>query len=254
MKKLFYILLLVTLTKVNFAQKVISNQQHAWVTYQGNHKLTSKIGLHTEYQWRRADYFQHWQQSLLRVGVDYYLHPNAFFTVGYGNIITYQYGDMPVNHPFNEHRIWQQFNQKNSIGRFEIQHRYRLEQRFMDNYVKQGTTYERSGTNYRNRIRYRCMAILPINHKSMENNTLFLNVNDEVFLGFGEGIGTNILDQNRLQFALGFKFNSALTLQAGYLNQYLVKNAKVVSSSILDQAENNHTITFGLTYNLDFTK
>lgn len=254
MKKIVLLLLLVFASKLHFAQKEIANQQHAWITYQGNHKLTPKIGLHTEYQWRRSDYFQHWQQSLLRVGVDFYLHSNAFFTVGYGNIITYQYGDMPVNHQFNEHRIWQQFNQKNNIGRFEIQHRYRLEQRFMENYVKQGTSYERSGTNYRNRIRYRFMAILPINHTSMENNTLFLNVNDEVFLGFGEGIGTNILDQNRLQCALGFKFNSALTLQAGYLNQYLVKNAKVVSGSILEQAENNHTLTIGLTYNLDFTK
>ena len=98
MKKLALISICLILTIGSFAQKVISNQQHAWVTYQGNHKLTSKIGLHTEYQWRRSDYFQHWQQSLLRVGVDFYLHPNAFFTVGYGNIITYQYGDMPVNH------------------------------------------------------------------------------------------------------------------------------------------------------------
>lgn len=254
MKKIALISFCLILSIGTFAQKVISNQQHAWITYQGNHKLTPKIGLHTEYQWRRADYFQYWQQSVLRIGLDYHVHPNVFFTIGYASIITFQYGEMPVNHQFNEHRIWQQFNQKNTLGRFEIQHRYRLEQRFMDNYVKQGTTYERSGTNYRNRARYRFMAVLSLNHKSMENNTLFLNVNDEVFLGFGEGIGTNILDQNRLQCALGFKFNASCTIQAGYLNQYVVKNAKIASGTLLDQAENNHTITFGLNYNLDFTK
>ena len=94
MKKIIFLLSIVFITKLNFAQKEIVNQQHAWITYQGNHKLTSKIGLHTEYQWRRADYFQHWQQSLLRIGVDYHMHPNAFFTAGYGNIITFKYGDI----------------------------------------------------------------------------------------------------------------------------------------------------------------
>ena len=254
MKNFVFISICLVFAIKSFAQKQISDQQHAWVTYQGNHKLSPKIGLHTEYQWRRSDYFQHWQQSLLRVGLDYHIHQNAFISAGYGHIITYEYGDMPVNHQFNEHRIWEQFNQKNTLGRFEIQHRYRLEQRFLDNYVKQGTVYERAGTNFRNRIRYRFMAILPLNHKTMENNTLFLNMNDEVFLGFGEGIGSNILDQNRLQIALGYRFNTSFTIQAGYLNQYLVKNAKVFAGNILDQAENNHIITIGLTYNLDFRK
>ena len=143
MKKTIFISICLILTVGTFAQKQISDQQHAWVTYQGNHKLSPKIGLHTEYQWRRSDYFQHWQQSLLRVGLDYHIHQNAFISAGYGHIITYEYGDMPVNHQFNEHRIWEQFNQKNTLGRFEIQHRYRLEQRFLDNYVKQGTVYER---------------------------------------------------------------------------------------------------------------
>jgi hypothetical protein len=44
-------------------------------------------------------------------------------------------------------------------------------------------------------------------------------------------------------------------VQVGYLNQYLVKNAKVSPAhTILDQAENNHTLTIGLTYNFDFSK
>ena len=60
MKYLFLILSFLLVYNTNYAQKIISNQQHAWITYQGNHKLTSKWGLHTEYQWRRADYFQDW--------------------------------------------------------------------------------------------------------------------------------------------------------------------------------------------------
>lgn len=255
MKYLFLILSFLLVYNTNYAQKTISNQQHAWITYQGNHKLTSKWGLHTEYQWRRADYFQDWQQSLARIGLDYHFHSNAFLSAGYGNIITFQYGNMPVNHSFNEHRIWEQFTQTSTVGRISLQHRYRLEQRFLENYVKSGSDIVRSGTLFRNRIRYRALAYIPLNNSSMTDKTLFININDEVFLGFGQGIGTNILDQNRLQIALGWKFNASCMIQAGYLNQYVVKNAKVSAiNSVLDQAENNHTITIGLTYNFDFTK
>lgn len=255
MKHLFIILSILLVFKNNFAQKTISNQQHAWITYQGNHKLSSKWGLHTEYQWRRSDYFQDWQQSLARIGLDYHFHSNAFLSAGYGNIITFQYGNMPVNHSFNEHRIWEQFTQTSTVGRISLQHRYRLEQRFLENYVKSGSDIVRSGTLFRNRIRYRALAYIPLNNSSMTDKTLFININDEVFLGFGQGIGTNILDQNRLQIALGWKFNASCMIQAGYLNQYVVKNAKVSAiNSVLDQAENNHTITIGLTYNFDFTK
>jgi hypothetical protein len=191
----------------------------------------------------------------LRIGLDYHIQPNAFITAGYGSIITFQYGDMPVNHQFNEHRIWEQFTQTSTTGRISVQHRYRLEQRILDNYVKSGSDYVKEGTNFRNRVRYRVLAFIPLNHNSMTDNTLFLNVNDEVFLGFGQGIGTNILDQNRLQLALGWKFNSKCMIQTGYMNNYLVKNAKALGvNSVLDQAENNHTLTIGLTYNFDFTK
>ena len=182
-------------------------------------------------------------------------HSSAFVSAGYGNIITFQYGEMPVSHQFNEHRIWEQFTQKSTIGRVDIQHRYRLEQRILDNYVKSGAEYLREGTVFRQRVRYRALAFIPLNHASMSDNTLFLNVNDEIFLGFGEGIGTNILDQNRLQIALGWKFNAKCMIQAGYMNQYVSKNAKVsLANTLLDQAENNNTLTIGLTYNFDFSK
>ncbi|NDF60441.1 MAG: DUF2490 domain-containing protein, partial [Crocinitomicaceae bacterium] len=246
MKYIVLIISFLFLYKTSYSQKSIHNQQHAWITYQGNHKLSQKWGLHTEYQWRRSDYFQDWQQSLARIGLDYHFQPNAFLSAGYGNIITFQYGSLPVNHSFNEHRIWEQFTQTSTVGRVAIQHRYRLEQRFLESYVKLGSEFVRSSTLFRNRIRYRALAYIPINKPTMTDNTLFININDEVFLGFGQGIGTNILDQNRFQTAIGWKFDSKCMIQIGYLNQYVVKNAKAIQKDIvLDQAENNHTVTIG---------
>jgi len=243
-----------TVIQVASAQKIISPQAHGWLMYFGNHKINDHWGLHTEYQWRRAsrdenaNVFQDWQQSLLRLGVDYYAKNQAQWTAGYGWIKTFEYGDQPVSHAFNEHRIWEQFIVKNKVGRADIQHRYRLEQRFIEQY-KLGSTgeYLQNGYVFRNRIRYRFMFTVPLSRKEMKDHTLFLSIYDEPFLGFGKGIGKNILDQNRLYGALGWRFNKDFNVQLGYLNQYVVKTDGI-------KAERNHTLQLSMTYNVNFSK
>lgn len=216
--------------------------------YFGNHRLSERWGIHTEYQWRRADLFNDWQQSLLRLGVDYYSKSGAQFTAGYGWIRSYQYGDQPISYNLNEHRIWEQLILKSKAGRFDFQHRYRLEQRFLENWVKDADgTYNMDGFLFRQRVRYRFLVTMPISRKEMASNTLFLAVYDEPFLGFGKGIAKNILDQNRLYAALGWRFNPNFNVQLGYLNQYVVKKDGI-------QAERNHTLQIGVTYNLDLRK
>lgn len=231
-----------------FSQKEIVSNSNAWVMYFGNHRLSDKFGIHTEYQWRRANVFEHWQQSLLRLGLDFYATPSLQLTAGYGWIRSYQYGEQPIAHELNEHRIWQQAITKSSIGRFDLQHRYRLEQRFIENWITNSSAeWELHGYNFRQRVRYRLLLTVPISRKEMKDNTLFLSFYDELFVGFGKGIGKNILDQNRLYGALGWRFNSQLNIQLGYLNQFVVKRDGI-------KAERNHTLQVGITYNLDLRK
>jgi len=248
--KVIFLMVLVFIESIEFlvAQKMISNQNHAWVTYLENHKLNDRFSLHTEYQWRRADGFNGWQQSLARIGVDYSILPNLSLTAGYGWIISYQYGDQPISHQFNEHRIWQQLNAKTKFGRIELQHRYRFEQRFLENYTKnQDGTFTKATDLFRQRVRYRAMVLIPLSRKEMLDNTLFMNLNNEVFIGFGKGIGKNILDQNRFNLALGWRCNKNFNVQIGYLNQIIVKTDGI-------RMEKNHTLVIATIYNLDFSK
>lgn len=55
-----------------------------WYNLFATFKLTDKVGLHTEYQWRRDNFITAWQQSLVRVGVNYQLNPKVLFRAGYG--------------------------------------------------------------------------------------------------------------------------------------------------------------------------
>lgn len=218
-----------------FAQKQIDDQVHGWLVYQGNHHLSNKFDLHTEYQWRRADGFADWQQSLARVGLDYKLNTNCSFSGGYAWVLSYPYGSQPIPSQTIEHRLWQQAILKQPIGNFQVQHRYRLEQRWID-------------TQFKQRMRYRAQVLIPLQKSFVDKKQgLFMNVNDEVFLGFGKGIGKNILDQNRFIGAVGYQFNKDFQIQMGYLNQFVIKTDGL-------HMERNHTLWTSVAYNFDFSK
>jgi hypothetical protein len=68
-----------------------------------------------------------------------------------------------------------------------------------------------------------------------------------LFVGIGEGIAKNPIDQNRFIAALGWRFNAQTNVQVGYLNQFVIK------SNATDM-ERNHSLWVSMVYNLDCTK
>lgn len=202
----------------------------------------------TEYQWRRADGFRNWQQSLLRFGLEYEINPKVSVMGGYAWIKTFPYGTQPIQYEFNEHRMFEQVNLKDKAGRLEVQHRYRIEQRILEQYALNSSgNVVQVDPVFRNRIRYRALVMLPLSRKTMGDQTLFLSINNELFVGFGKGIAKNPIDQNRFITALGWRFNAQTNIQVGYLNQFIFK------SNAIDM-ERNHSLWISMVYNLDFTR
>ena len=230
------------------AQKVVDEQSAGWYMYFGNHKLSNKFGLHTEYQWRRYPLYENWQQSLLRIGLDYYTKSGPMLTAGYAWIHSWPWGKQPTPYASDEHRIWEQLILQHQNGRLYFHHRYRLEQRFIEQKVldNQGE-FVFDEFVFRQRARYRIFINIPLSNKERVDNTLFFAFYDEVFVNFGGGIGNNILDQNRLYLALGWWFNNNVNVQSGYLNHFVIK-------SDAQHMEQNHTFQLLLQYNLDFSK
>ncbi len=130
----------------------------------------------------------------------------------------------------------------------EFIHRYRLEQRWIENWSNANNTLlSKNGFVFRQRVRYRFMINLPLSRKRMVDNTLFFSISDEIFLGFGKGIGKNVMDQNRFYTGLGWRFTKNIQLQLGYLNQYIIKSDGL-------HMERNHTLQASLTLQADFSK
>ena len=208
--------------------------QIGWYNYFGTLKVNNKYSIHTEYQLRRTNYILDKQQGLLRVGVNYQLNPKVQFRLGYAWIETFPYGNTPLNgmgKNFTEHRIFQAVTIIDKISIIELSHRFMLEQRFIGRYSSVNLNTEDEFPML-NRIRYMFRMQLPLKGKSIVNNTPYLAIYDELFVGFGPNVNENIFDQNRIGVLLGYKINNNIRFEAGYLNQTLQLGREVNQQNI----------------------
>lgn len=219
MKKITFLLILLIATGLS-AQETGANKLGGWYMYFGTNKVSDKLSIHSEAQFRYFETASNFNQLLLRTGLNYHFRDNAIATIGYGYISTDgTFEEFPNEMDLKEHRIFQQFILKNKLGEFLFEHRYRLEQRFLDF----GST-----TDTQHRARYRLQLTLPL------TDTFFLNVYDEVFLN----LQNSVFGQNRLYFALGAHITDNSSLQIGYLKNHF--------SSI-----NFDRLQIGITFNPD---
>jgi hypothetical protein len=178
-----------------------------WLIYFGNKKLDSKWNLHHEVQYRNYNAIGDLEQLLLRTGIGYDLTDNNNnVLLGYGFINSQNYlVDSDEKVSVDEHRIFQQFITRQGIGRVKIQHRYRFEQRWIEE------------QDFRLRFRYFLAINVPINHSDMIDGTFYLSTYNEIFINDRD----EIFDRNRLYGGLGYRFNGLIRCEVGYMNQFL---------------------------------
>lgn len=178
-----------------------------WTMFFGQLRFHDKWSIHGEGQARDYGVFAEPEQILLRTGINFHYGSNVLFTGGYGHITNYSYDDEIIQSPMLlENRAWEQFQMRNSIGRFFFEHRYRLEQRWM----------QTNNSNwYLSRARYLLRITVPLNKKEVEKNTMFLSFYDEVFIH----LNSSTFDRNRLFGAIGYQFLPTANFQFGYLAQ-----------------------------------
>ncbi len=215
--------------------------------YFGTHSFSEQWSWHAEAQWRRNNWITDAQQLLLRTGVNYNITRNVMITAGYCFVKTYPYGDFPVKVDFPENRIWQQLQLKQILGRLELTHRFRQEQRFIHLPVLKDTLYQPGVSVFQNRFRLLHRFSLPLNNTTISDNTIYLTAYDEVMISFGKNVGMNIFDQNRAYAALGYKVPKLGRVELGYMNQQLMKSDGI-------KIENNHTLQMALFSSIEFMK
>lgn len=193
-----------------------------WATF-ATLKINSKWGIHGEYQWRRENFVEHWQQGLLRVGANYQLSPKIQVRAGYAWIETFNYGDYPINalgRDFTEHRTFQMITLIDKPGLLDLSHRFMLEQRWIGRYTRPEAASE-DEYFYVNRLRYMFRMQCPFKGTSIDNKEFYAAAYNELFIGFGKNVNENVFDQNRIGLLLGYRFNKKWRIEGGFFNQIL---------------------------------
>lgn len=177
-----------------------------WLIYFGNAKLKKNYNWHHEIQHRNYNAFGDLEQLLLRTGI------GKNFGVNQGNLLGgYAYvrsenylNDTLPKSIVEEHRIFQQLILKQSLGRVAIQHRYRVEERFIKD-------------DFLMRFRYFLLIRVPLNRSEFAPKTWYLSAYNEIFI-----VPDQLpFERNRLFGSIGYKFNENWSVEGGYMNQFL---------------------------------
>jgi hypothetical protein len=183
-----------------------------WIAYIGDNKITKKVGLHSEIQVRNLMLDNNVETFLFRTGTNIYLNDQMMLTAGYGYFNnTPSTPEMPAAKTL-EHRTWQQFLTRHKMSKFQMEHRYRLEQRFVHHAAngKQAAQH---------RMRYRFQTLFPVYQLQEQFSHVFLALNNELMINLRPE-PTMIYDRNRFFAGMGVQLNPKMNVQMGYLNQY----------------------------------
>lgn len=204
-----------------------TNKTGGWYITNLSLSLDSKFGLWLETQTRAqkltTDFFYH----EFKGGISYKLADKVTILVGTGDYKTYTFpGNFKTPMAVKETRLWQQLVMSNNVNRLKLEHRYRIEQRWLNGEFNQ-------------RFRYRFNPILPLNHKSVTPNTVYLTAFDELFF-------TNLAPyfmRNRLFAGVGYQFSKIVGAQVGWIRQFDYRKA--------DDGTGKNFIQASLLFNLD---
>ena len=182
-----------------------------WFLYLGNQKINNRWNWHNEVQYRNYNFAGDLEQLLLRTGIGYDLSENNNnVLLGYVYVYSEPYvngTDEKLNN--NEHRIFQQFITKEKFGRVNIQHRYRFEQRFIED-------------DFKIRARYSVSLNVLINKKEMEKNAIYASANNEIFIK----TKSRYFDRYRIYGGIGYCFNKNFKVEAGVMSQILQSSSR----------------------------
>ncbi|MCE7063490.1 DUF2490 domain-containing protein [Dyadobacter sp. CY343] len=250
------VLLLLSFSNVNAQrERLIDHNAIGWFVYNGDHKLSEKWELHTEYQWRRIDFVRIWQQSLARVGANFIFSEKVRIGAGYTFFQTFPYGSYPqadLGKSYPEHRLHQDISLEETYGKLALTHRFRLEQRWVSE-LDETNPSKVDKWPFQNRIRYQIDGSFALKGQTIDDREFYINAFDEIFIGFGKHVGENVFNQNRISLGLGYQVFDGLQIELNYLNQ-IVQHADNDPISGRPVFEINNGFRLNINHSLDFSR
>jgi hypothetical protein len=219
MKQAGLLLSLLFITSVLGAQtKHTEHIQQVWLAYNNQTRFSNKWGAWADLHLRtKEDFFTNFSQSIIRLGLTYYLKDEVKVTVGYAYVNHFP-ADNHKNISQPEHRPWQQLQWHTRYPKLRLMQWLRLEERFRRKIASDDQLAE--GYNFNFRLRYNFLSQFPLSKRAFQSKTLSFVLNDEIHINFGKQIVNNYFDQNRFFLGFAYHVNSHDNVQFGYMNVF----------------------------------
>ncbi|WP_178984158.1 DUF2490 domain-containing protein [Winogradskyella helgolandensis] len=206
MKTLLSIILIVLLAQTQLiAQNTAEDYLGSWYTLGINHKFTEHFSITPYAELHLYETASNYNLTFASLSGNYHFKPNQTISIAYAFLDIDSVIDEDNQPNTKENRIYEQYSYLHKTGRFSIQHRFRLEQRFL----KLADQH-----NMQNRLRYRLGLKYPI------NTTLFLALKDEPFVNFQD----QMFHENRFFIGIGFNLLKNTILEVDYFKHHINKN------------------------------
>lgn len=236
------LLLILTFTQVS-AQVQKASHSSSWNSFIPKVKIDNSFYIASEFHFRRTNFLKDWEQFIIRPAIHFKKNETYDFALGYSYIRNYLFSDFSIPINANEHNIWQQVQLSHAQGKINFKHRFRLEERFIDQIVTVSNGgYKIDGNKYNNRFRYRFTLTRPI-LKITENKSVSIKVFDEIFMNLEDGIRPKSFNQNWFYIGLDYPITYRVVLGMGYHNIGLQGNN--------DTFITNHILQTTVSYNLN---
>lgn len=225
-------------------QRSVETQQILWLGYYQKAQLSKHWALHTELEgrWFMGSGRQH-QWVAPRVHLHYLSRGGADIAAGAAYFLqALPQNDEPLQLVRPEIRPHQELTLRQPLGKLRLEHRYRVEERFV-RAVKEGALAD--GWDFTWRFRYRAQLLVPLAPGHRLNPTI--KVYDEILLNAGKAVQQNFFDQNRIGATLSLTLSKHFATELGYLNWYQQRPA---GSAFY----NRHIFRFTVVHNLSLLK
>ncbi len=184
-------------------------------------------------------------QFTLRTQVNYNLGHNWTTAGGISYVRTHA-GDPTSLSPLviPELRINQDLNYKQKFNSFSLNHRYRMEERFIQKSINDTLT---EGYKFIERLSYTLSFEYKLVKSKNNIRTLILKATDGIFINAKKHLPYTTFDQNRFYTGLNYQMYKNVTIEMGYINIFQRRNSDkefikrdIASFSVSHKLNNNN--------------
>ena len=189
-----------------------------WIGVTSALRFTDHWNLFLQGELRTWEMASNLNELLWRIAPIYDINNSSLVSIGYVRVDTWPFDDNLYD-KFDENRFYQEYLIKHKWGKSKVNHRFRLEQRWI-------TTTE-YGTEFSNRLRYKIGITIPLGKPKIEPGTYFIKALNEIFIDIDQfdywfdyetkAVGLN---QNRLMATVGRQMTRLSHLRIGLMWQH----------------------------------